>query len=203
MTDCLVIAEAGVNHDGSPERARRLVDLAAEAGADIVKFQTFKAARLVTAGTPKAEYQQRATGASDSQLDMLKRLELDDATHFDLARRCTQRGIEFLSTPFDVQSLDFLVNAVGVRRIKLPSGEITNGPLLLAAARSGREIILSTGLSSLREVEDALNVLAFGLLEPKAMPAERDLAAAFASPEGRRGLSQRVTVLHCTSEYPA
>jgi N-acetylneuraminate synthase len=203
MTRCLVIAEAGVNHNGSLETGLHLVDVAAEAGADIVKFQTFKAERVVTSSAPKAEYQQRTIEGADSQLAMLRRLELDETMHLALLQRCNERGIEFLSTPFDVESLDFLVKRIGVKRLKVPSGEITNGPLLLAAARSGLPILLSTGMSTLAEIADALQVLAFGMTRSKDEPDIDALAVAQASPEGRHCLEARLTLLHCTTEYPA
>ncbi|MGP0091101.1 MAG: N-acetylneuraminate synthase [Xanthobacteraceae bacterium] len=203
MSRCIVIAEAGVNHNGSLETALRLVDVAAEAGADIVKFQTFKAERLVTAAAPKAQYQRLTTAHDEPQFAMLRRLELSEDMHLALRRRCDDRNIEFLSTPFDIQSLGFLAQTVGVRRIKIPSGEITNGPLLLAAARTGLPIILSTGMSTLSEVETALKVVAFGLLESASMPDDSALVAAFASADGCRLLRERVSLLHCTTEYPA
>jgi N-acetylneuraminate synthase len=203
VTRCLVIAEAGVNHNGSLETALHLVDVAAEAGADIVKFQTFKAERLVTRSAPKAAYQRRTVPGADSQLALLRGLELDEAMHLALRNRCEERGIEFLSTPFDIESLDFLVRRIGLKRVKLPSGEITNGPLLLAAARHGVPVILSTGMSTLEEVADALKVLAFGMTQPIAPPDEDGLDAAIASEVARQHLAERVTILHCTTEYPA
>jgi len=203
MSACVIIAEAGVNHNGSVETALRLVDTAAAAGADIVKFQTFNADRLVTADAPKADYQQRTTAPAESQIAMLRRLELDLGAHRALREHCRERGIEFLSTPFDVESLDWLVGEIGVRRIKVPSGEITNGPFLLAAARTGLPIILSTGMSTLSEVEIALSVLAFGMVESAGRPDDESLRDVFASADGRRLLSERVTLLHCTTDYPA
>ena len=203
MSACVIIAEAGVNHNGSVETALRLVDTAAASGADIVKFQTFNAERLVTADAAKAAYQQRTTPAAESQVAMLRRLELAADTHRALRQHCGERGIEFLSTPFDVESLDWLVGEIGVRRIEIPSGEITNGPFLLAAARTGLPIVLSTGMSTLSEVENALSVLAFGMVELATCPDDELLRAAFASADGRRFLRERVALLHCTTEYPA
>ncbi|MEA5088410.1 N-acetylneuraminate synthase [Solidesulfovibrio sp.] len=197
-----IIAEAGVNHNGSLEMALRLVDAAADAGADAVKFQTFVAAAVVCSNAAKAEYQQLTTGAQESQLEMIRKLELGPEDFDALRCHCRERGIEFLSTPFDLQSLDLLLR-LGVSRLKLPSGEITNGPFLLAAARAGLPLLLSTGMSGLGEVETALGVLAFGLLEPRAEPGPEDFALALASPAGQERLRDNVTLLHCTTEYPA
>jgi N-acetylneuraminate synthase len=199
-----VIAEAGVNHNGDMEIAHRLVDAAADAHADAVKFQTFRAAELAGRDAPKAAYQERTTGTAESQFEMLKRLELPAAEHFALRDHAARRGIEFLSTPFDGKSLDFLVGEFGMRTIKVPSGEITNGPFLLAIARAAKRIILSTGMSSLGEVETALGVLAFGLsAAPDAAPSRAGFESAFLSQAGQAALCDRVTLLHCTTEYPA
>ncbi len=200
----LIIAEAGVNHDGSPERARALVDAAFAAGADIVKFQTFRADRIATRKVGKADYQQRADGAAESQHAMLRRLELDDAAHDDLVAYCRARGIEFLSTPFDLPSVDLLARRHGLRRLKISSGDLTNGPLLLHAARTGASIILSTGMGSLGEIEAALGILAFGMTAPSQRPAhDAAFAAAYQSQAGQGALRDRVSLLHCTSQYPA
>lgn len=196
-----IIAEAGVNHDGSLARALELVDAAAAAGADMVKFQTFRTERLVSRHVPKAGYQARNTGNDSPQLDMLRALELTPADHRALVARCHDRGIAFLSTPFDPGSLDFLVHDLGLSIIKLGSGELTNGPLLLQAARSGCRLIVSTGMGTLEEVQDALGVLAFGYLGGR-IPSRAAFAAALASDEGRAILAERVTLLHCTTEYP-
>lgn len=199
-----IIAEAGVNHNGSLDMAFDLVDTAAEADADAIKFQTFKAERLASRDAPKAAYQTRTTGADESQFDMLKRLELDAAAHERLIARCKDRGIQFLSTPFDPESLDLLVNRLDLPIIKLGSGELTNGPLLLAAARSGRPIILSTGMGTLEEVGDALAVLAFGYTAAaQAAPERAAFEASLAAPAARAMLAEKVTLLHCTTEYPA
>ena len=197
-----VIAEAGVNHNGSLEMARELIDVAAEAGADAVKFQTFRADTLVTTAAPKAAYQRETTDSTESQYAMLKALELDEAAHRSLIEHCKRRGIQFLSTPFDCESLSLLVEKFGLPRIKMPSGEITNGPLLLAAAQTGLPVILSTGMSTLGEVEQALGVLAFGYAKRKALPSLEGFAEAYASEAGQDLLRDRVTLLHCTSEYP-
>ena len=198
-----IIAEAGVNHDGRLDRGLALVDAAAAAGADAVKFQTFNTADIVIRGAGKAAYQLETTGA-ESQSDMLVRLELDEANHHALAARAAERGIRFLSTPFDLGSLHLLADTLGLDTIKIPSGEITNAPLLLATARSGRQVILSTGASLLGEVEQALGVLAFGYTQPAdAKPGVTAFAAAYGSAAGRAALARHLRLLHCTSEYPA
>src|SRR5687767_9798980 len=161
MAQCFIIAEAGVNHNGTLEIAKRLVEAAATAGADAVKFQSFHASELVTVGANKADYQATATGYSESQLEMLRRLELNEAAHHSISSACREHDIEFMSTPFDMASLDLLLG-MGVQRIKIASGDLTNAPLLLRAARSQKPIILSTGMSSLAEIQQALAVLAFG-----------------------------------------
>ena len=198
-----VIAEAGVNHNGSIEQAKRLVDVAAEAGADAVKFQTFKADKLVSRAARKADYQVANMGTSESQHEMIKKLELDDAAHEVLIQHCKLRGIEFLSTPFDLESLDLLARTFDLSRIKLPSGDITNAPLLLAAARTGKPAILSTGMSTLGEIETALAVLAFGYTEADAPPSLAAFQGAYGSAAGQKALQDKLTLLHCTTEYPA
>ncbi len=174
---CFVIAEAGVNHNGDPALARRLVDAAADAGADAVKFQTFRAEGLASPSAPKAEYQTRATGASESQLDMLRRLELSREAHAGLMARCRDRGVVFLSTPFEEESADFL-ESLGVAAFKVPSGEVTNLPFLAHVARKGRPVILSTGMSTLEEVGAAVRCL-------------------------RESGDPPLVLLHCVSRYPA
>lgn len=199
----LIIAEAGVNHNGSIERALKLVDKAADAGADIVKFQTFDAEKLASAGAKKAAYQMKAGDAEDGQVEMLRNLQLSREDHRQILARCAGRKIEFLSSPFDVESLRFLVEDLGLTRIKLGSGELTNGPLLLEAAKLGVEILLSTGMATLGEIEEALGVIAFAMVSPNE-PADRQaFAAALAEPTVWPLLSERVTLLHCTTEYPA
>lgn len=200
----LVIAEAGVNHNGSLKAALELVDAAQGAGADIVKFQTFCAADLVTEDAPRAQYQSRALGGSESQREMLARLELSHPDHRQLAAHCIRRGIGFLSTAFDRGSLAFLTDDLGLRDLKIPSGELTNAPLLLDHARRARTLIVSTGMATLGEVEAALGVIAFGMTAPAdAVPTPIAFASAFASSSGQSALRERVIVLHCTSEYPA
>jgi N,N'-diacetyllegionaminate synthase len=175
----LIIAEAGVNHNGDIAIAKQLIDVAAEAGADLVKFQTFKADRLVTAGARKASYQMATTAADESQYEMIHQLELTEPMHDELITHCRGRGIEFFSTAFDVESLDYLMG-LGIERIKVPSGEITNLPYLRRVGGFGKQVILSTGMSNLGEIEAALNAL--------------ELAG---TPRNR------IIVLHCNTEYPA
>lgn len=185
MNRTFVIAEAGVNHNGSEELALQLVDVAARCGADAVKFQTFKADKLVRRGAAKAAYQEAATGSGD-QHSMLLKLEMSEALHHRLFERCAERGIEFMSTPFDSEAADFLVG-LGMRRIKIPSGEITNHPFLRHLARKDRPLILSTGMATLEEILDATAVIR----------AERQ-RLGLAAP-----LESMLTILHCTSNYPA
>jgi N-acetylneuraminate synthase len=198
-----IIAEAGVNHNGSLDLAKRLIEVAAEAGADAVKFQTFKADKLVSRAASKAEYQIEHTGASESQHEMIRKLELDEAAHDVLAAHCKSKGIEFLSTPFDLDSLEMLVRKFNISTIKIPSGDITNAPLLLEAARTGKPVILSTGMSSLGEIEMALGVLAFGYTTRDEFPCFAVFENAYGSAMGRQALQGNVTLLHCTTEYPA
>jgi N-acetylneuraminate synthase len=182
--------------------ALRLVDAAAETGADLVKFQTFKAEALVTAAAPKADYQNRNAPESTSQFEMLKALELDRAAHEALIARCKAKGIGFLSTPFDPESVDLLTRTLGLKLVKVSSGDLTNAPLLLQLARSGADLIVSTGMATLDEVEDALGVLAFGYME-KGEPGGDAFRRAFANPAAREALAGKITLLHCTSDYPA
>jgi N-acetylneuraminate synthase/UDP-hydrolysing UDP-N-acetyl-D-glucosamine 2-epimerase len=201
---CLVIAEAGVNHNGSLHVAKKLVEAAAASGADFVKFQTFKAERLVRKNTPKADYQEKASGRlRETQHEMLKKLELDERAHRELLRFCQKKGIGFLSSPFDEASVDLLVR-LKVSRLKIPSGEITNAPLLLKMARTGFSLILSTGMATLAEIEEALGVIAFGYTRsPRAFPSRSAFQEAFLSFEGQKALRERVSLLHCVTEYPA
>jgi len=153
-----IIAEAGVNHNGSIELAFKLVDAAVEAGVDAVKFQTFKAENLVSKNAQKADYQKETTDALESQFDMIKKLELNMETHKELIAYCQEKGIMFLSTPFDHESID-LLSDLGLKIFKVPSGEITNLPYLRHIGSLGKQVILSTGMSNLREIRDALNIL--------------------------------------------
>lgn len=178
MSRVIIIAEAGVNHNGSIEMAKSLVDVAADAGVDYVKFQTFKASKLVNEDAEKAEYQKNATDSTESQFSMLKKLELNEQDHDELIAYCGQKGIKFLSTPFDEESID-LLRSKGIKIGKIPSGELTNKPFLKKMAASFEQIILSTGMSTMDELSEAVTVL---------------LA---------NGSSQdRITILHCNTEYP-
>ncbi len=197
----LIIAEAGVNHSGSLETALALVDAAADAGADIVKFQTFNANSLAGRSAPKADYQQRTTDAAESQLAMLQRLELPQSAHRQLIARAKQRGIEFLSTPFDPQSLEFLLS-LKLPRIKIGSGDLTNAPLLHELAKADATVILSTGMATLGEVEEALGVLAHGYGGANDSPCIEAFRAAWRDPAARKRLKDKVSLLHCTTEYP-
>lgn len=200
----LIIAEAGVNHNGSRDMALELVDAAAAAGADFAKFQTFKATSLASASAPKAAYQKRQTGFDETQLAMLERLELSVADHEALLERCAERSIAFLSTPFDPDSLKLLTKTFGLKRIKVGSGDLTTAPLLLDIARTGAEIILSTGMATLSEVEEALGVLAFGMIATEdAQPSRAAFAEVLTRRESWSVLRDRVTLLHCTTEYPS
>jgi N,N'-diacetyllegionaminate synthase len=174
----LIIAEAGVNHNGELSVAKRLIDVAAEAGADLVKFQTFSADRLVTASAQKAGYQAANCGSIGSQQVMLRGLELTPAMHWELLEHCKLRGIGFFSTAFDIESLDLLAG-LGLDRFKIPSGEITNLPYLRHVGRFGKPVIMSTGMATMDEIAAALAVL-------EQAGAARD----------------RITVLHCNSQYP-
>ncbi|MFH2067770.1 MAG: N-acetylneuraminate synthase [Pseudomonadota bacterium] len=173
-----IIAEAGVNHNGDPELAGKMIDAAIEAGADAVKFQTFRAEMLVNRNTPKAEYQLKTTKSEESQYEMIKRLELDEKTHRILLNHCKLKNIVFLSTPFDLVSID-LLNDLGLEIFKIPSGEITNLPYLRKIGMLRKQIILSTGMTDLGEIEDAIDVLL------KAGTTLKD-----------------ITILHCNTEYP-
>ena len=197
-----IVAEAGVNHNGSLDMALQLVEAAAHAGADAVKFQTFRASELATESAPKAGYQAARTGADETQFAMLKRLELDADAHRRLLAASRKHRIEFMSTAFDEQSLELLVG-LGVARLKCSSGDLTNGPYLLALARTGLPVILSTGMATLGDVENALCVLAYGYTRSAEPRGFEDMGAAYRSAEGKDALQRQVTVLHCTSAYPA
>ncbi|HEY2918563.1 MAG TPA: N-acetylneuraminate synthase [Candidatus Binatia bacterium] len=174
----LIIAEAGVNHNGDLALARQLINVAAEAGADMVKFQTFSADRLVAAHARKADYQNQTTDAGETQHAMIRRLELTRDMHEALIAHCNSRGIQFFSTGFDTESIDLLVK-LGLDRLKCPSGEINNLSYLRHVGRYGKPVIISTGMATLGEIEAAL-----GILEQAGTPRDR------------------ITVLHCNSEYP-
>lgn len=200
----LIIAEAGVNHNGDERLAFALVDAAHEAGADIVKFQTFKAEKLVTKNAKQAEYQINNTQKEESQYAMLKRLELSYNVHHKLVEYCNHLGIGFLSTAFDEESLSFLVNDLGLKTLKIASGELTNAPLVLEHAKTGCDLIVSTGMATLTEIELALGVIAFGYTASETEePSAKAFEEAYFSEDGRKTLKEKVTLLHCTTEYPA
>ena len=196
-----LIAEAGVNHNGSIELAKKLIDAAVMAGADAVKFQSFVASSIVTAGASKAEYQITNTGSKESQLEMLKKLELSHSQQRELHQYCQRSGIQFLSTPFDTASLNFLTVDLGLETIKVGSGELTNAPFLFEVARLAKNIILSTGMSTIDEVADALGVIAFVMTDSKN-PSVSSFKSALASSKGRKAVTSKVTLLHCTTDYP-
>ncbi len=197
-----IIAEAGVNHNGDIGNAFKLIDVAAEAGADFVKFQSFKADKLVSKDAPKAEYQIKNTGADESQYEMLKRLELSEDDHAKLIEYCNKKNIGFLSTSFDVDGLHMLVEQFNVSMVKLGSSELTNAPILLAAAKTGLPIILSTGMGTLEDIEDALGALAYGYVGNDNRPTSEAFKVALKSPEAIAKLKEKVTILHCTTAYP-
>ncbi len=200
----VIIAEAGVNHNGSCDLALALVHAAASAGADIVKFQSFRADRLATAEAVKASYQQATTGNAQSQLEMLRALELAEQDEQRIAAACEDAGITYMSTPFDTESATHLVERVGVKTLKVGSGDLTNAPLLLHLARFGLPIILSTGMATLAEVEQALGVIAFGYLRDRnARPAASEFTDILLDRRAWIELQSKVTLLHCTTEYPA
>ncbi len=204
MSSVYIIAEAGINHNGSLEMAMRLIDAAANAGADAVKFQSFKSDKLATLAAPKADYQINQTSSHESQQEMLKKYELDEEVHLKLFQYCREKQIDFLSSPFDLESLDLLSKKLKLNCIKIPSGEITNGPMLLKIAQLGKRAILSTGMSTLDDVKNALSVLAYGYLNPVQKPQSQDECCdVFLRDEARKILFDHVTLLHCTSEYPA
>ena len=178
MKRTLIIAEAGVNHNGDIAKAKALIDKGAEAGVDYVKFQTFKAGNLVTKQAKRASYQDKNTQDNDSQYEMLKKLELSQKDHQELIDYCTQKGVKFLSTGFDFESLEFLAG-LGITIAKVPSGEITNLPYLRKVATLFPEVILSTGMANITEIKDAVKVLT------------------------DNGVNKdKITVLHCNTEYP-
>ncbi len=176
----LIIAEAGVNHNGDMNLAEELIDVAASSGADIVKFQSFKSINIVTADAPKAIYQKVLTNENESQIEMLKKLEIGEKDYARLIDRCNKNKIKFLSTPFDVESLKFLLS-LNIDLIKIPSGEITNYPLLREIGKSNKDVIMSTGMTTIDDIKSALDVL--------SSFRTSDIA--------------KVSLLHCTTEYPA
>lgn len=175
----LIIAEAGVNHNGDMSLAKELIAAAAEAGADLVKFQTFIAANIISRSAPKAEYQKGATDPQESQQEMVRKLELTRDNHLELIAECQKQGVGFFSTAFDKDSIDLLEELGGSDIVKVPSGELTNLPYLRYLTRHGKRVLLSTGMANLAEIEAAINVV-----EQVGTPRDK------------------ITVLHCTTEYP-
>jgi N,N'-diacetyllegionaminate synthase len=178
MDKVFIIAEVGVNHNGSIDIARKLIDVAKDAGANAIKFQTFKAEKLVSRFAPKAEYQKETTDKNESQLMMLKKLELNDNEHTELIKHCKEINVDFLSTPFDLESID-LLNHLGLEIFKIPSGEITNLPYLRKVGSLRKRVFMSTGMADMTEIRDALDVLI------DAGTRKKD-----------------ITVLQCNTEYP-
>lgn len=198
----VIIAEAGINHNGSEKMALQLIDAAAQVGADAVKFQTYRTELMIVPDAPKAAYQIGNTSGMETQFEMLKKLELDETTHKLLKRHAEEKKIAFISTAFDLESLDFLLS-MDVPFLKIASGEIENAPLLLKAARSGKKILLSTGMADLGEIEGALGVFAFGYLDQfDQKPSRAAFQQAYVSDEGQNVLKKQVSLLHCTTEYP-
>lgn len=195
-----IIAEAGVNHNGSFEMAKQLVDVAKEAGADAVKFQTFKAENLVTKSAQQATYQVENLKEATSQYEMLKKLELTFEEFTALQKYCEQQHIEFLSTPFDYESVDFLFDVLNIKTAKIPSGELTNSPFIYSIAKKQKPIILSTGMATIEDIHEALSYIAFGLAQKTDM---NDVQEFYKTEAAQDLLQKYVTVLHCTTEYPA
>ena len=198
-----VIAEAGVNHNGSLDKALALVDAAVAAEADAVKFQTFVPDLVVTPDAEKAAYQKERTGVVQSQLQMIKNLHLDFDAFRNISTHCQQKGIMFLSTPFDLPSLSFLMDEIAVPMLKIPSGELTNDPFIWAGARQGRPTILSTGMATLDEISHALDVLAHGFLYTDPPTDARSLIGLHKRDDAQSVLVDKITILHCSTEYPA
>ena len=198
-----IIAEAGVNHNGDMELARKLVTAGAEAGADAVKFQTFHPENLVTKTAEKAAYQKVTTGTQESQLEMLQKLTLKDEDYIELEKLCRECGVDFISTPFDSDSLHFLTTALNMPFIKIPSGEVTNAPFLIEIAHSQKPVVLSTGMATLGEIEKALAVLAYGYIKPDFPASYQAAQNVYVSEVGQNVLREKVQLLHCTTQYPA
>lgn len=193
-----IIAEIGVNHNGDVDLARRMIDAAVDAGANATKFQTFRADLLVNRAAEKAAYQRNATDAAQTQYEMLHELELSQEAHYQLASHCRNCGLDFVSTPFDAESARFLVDEIGMPWVKVPSGEIVNGPLLLVVSRLQRPLVVSTGMATEAEVAQALEVITHGLSGREGNPRLQGAPAA----QTWEKVRESVTLLHCTSAYP-
>ncbi len=199
-----IIAEAGVNHNGSMDMAFELIKAACECKADAIKFQTFKTNKLVTNNARKAKYQDENDSTSSTQAEMLKQLELTDEQFIELSKECKRQGIDFLTTCFDSESLDIIYNRVNPKQLKIGSGDLTNLPLIIDHARTGRDIIISTGMATMADVEDALAALAFGYLEKSGMPQGYNwLKLNYFTEEKISKVRDKITILHCVTDYPA
>ena len=198
-----IIAEAGVNHNGDMELAKNLVREGAAVGVDAVKFQTFHPDKLVTRSAEKAVYQKENTGNQESQLEMLRKLTLQDKDYLELQKLCRGCGVDFISTPFDSESLHFLTTEMDMPFIKVPSGEITNAPFLLEIAHTQKPVVLSTGMATLGELEKALAVLSFGYMREDFPPSFQAVQDVYISDGGQEILREKVQLLHCTTQYPA
>lgn len=198
----LVIAEIGINHNGNVDTAKKLIEQAVIAGADAVKFQTFQTDCLVTEEAPLAEYQKSAGINLRNQSEMLRTLELSRESHIELAQFSRKVGTEFMSTAFDSESLEFLVSTLNIERLKVASGEITNGPFLYNHGQRRLPLLLSTGMASLEEVDEALTVIGFGLVGTNVSTCD-SLHDSWMEPRVLDALRTKVTLLQCTSQYPA
>ncbi|AYC28955.1 N-acetylneuraminate synthase [Paenisporosarcina cavernae] len=198
-----IIAEAGVNHNGSLTMAKELVSVAKRAGANAVKFQTFKTENLVTKDAEQADYQINNLGQASSQFEMLKKLELSYEDFIELKKYCENEQIEFLSTPFDYESVDFLLEKLQLSKAKIPSGEMTNSPFVHYIATKQKPIILSTGMAMIEEIHEALSFIAYGLAFPNENVIIEKVKAFYDTEDSKKILREYVTVLHCTTEYPA
>ena len=203
MSKIYIIAEAGVNHNGSVELAKKLIDVAAKSGVDAVKFQTFLPSEIISKNAPKAAYQLETTDKNESQLEMIKKLMLDEKSYQEILSACRDNNVEFLSTPFDLWAVHFLSDKCNVSKLKISSGEVTNAPLLIEAARTHKPIILSTGMCTLGDIERALGIIAFGYLNDCAPKSIEECFKAYNTEAGQKILKEKVSLLHCTTEYPA
>lgn len=203
MKKTYIIAEAGVNHNGSLKLAKELVLVAKEAGADAVKFQTFKAENLVTKEARQADYQVENLGEATSQYAMLKKLELTFDEFIELHAFCKEQDIAFLSTPFDFESVDFLLDQLAMPTVKIPSGELTNAPFIHYIATKQRPIIISTGMATVEEIHEALAFIAYGLAYPQKAVDTTEVKPFYQTTKAKELLQKYVTVLHCTTQYPA
>ena len=197
-----IIAEAGVNHCGDFKKAVLLCEKAFEIKASAIKFQTFSSRSLVTEFAELCDYQKESNNYKKNQKNLLEGLELKKNEFIKLSKKCELIKIEFMSTAFDEENLKFLINDAGIKRIKIPSGEIINPLLLLEAARSKLPIILSTGASTLKEIKNALKILSFGFLNKKGIPNIHDINKAYADKDAISFLKKKVSLLHCVSSYP-